>query len=173
MILRKALPSILLAPIILLILPSLTAAQFQFFNNFFEGQQQQPQEKQNVASDSGWYQQVVENGTKYIQLTAHLLCPSICALPHLLSCKTTPFLAPHLYRSDSGLHSHRNIAHCTHYLCPGTLACVHFPHHCPCAYPSVEDKVELGDGIAICASKGGYKAGETARKIELARKGLL
>jgi len=49
---------------------------------------------------------------------------------------------------------------------------VHFPHHCPCAW-EVEDKVELGDGIAVCASKGGYKAGEAARKIELARKGLL
>ncbi|MCJ1229857.1 Long chronological lifespan protein 2 [Toensbergia leucococca] len=64
-------------------------------------------------------------------------------------------------------------AHCTNYLCPGTLACVHFPHHCPCAFPAVEDKVELGDGIAICVSKGGFKAGEAARKIELARKGLL
>ena len=65
------------------------------------------------------------------------------------------------------------IAHCTNYLCPGTLACVHFPHHCPCAFPDVEDKVELGDGIAVCVSKGGFKAGEAARKIELARKGLL
>lgn len=65
------------------------------------------------------------------------------------------------------------LAHCTHYLCPDTLACVHFPHHCPCPFPTVEDKVELGEGIAICASKGGYKAGEAARKIELARKGLL
>jgi hypothetical protein len=37
----------------------------------------------------------------------------------------------------------------------------------------VEEKFELGDGIAVCVSKGGYKAGETARKIELARKGLL
>ena len=64
-------------------------------------------------------------------------------------------------------------ARCDNYLCPGTLSCVHFPHHCPCAFPAVEDKVELGDGIAICVSKGGYKAGEAARKIELARKGLL
>jgi hypothetical protein len=37
----------------------------------------------------------------------------------------------------------------------------------------VEEKIELGEGIAICASKGGFKEGETARKIELARKGLL
>ncbi|KAF2403062.1 hypothetical protein EJ06DRAFT_541830 [Trichodelitschia bisporula] len=64
-------------------------------------------------------------------------------------------------------------AHCSNYLCPGTLSCVHFPHHCPCAFPDNEEKAELGDGIAICASKGGYKAGETLRKIELARKGLL
>jgi len=48
--------------LVLVILPSLATAQFQFFNNLFEGQQQQPQEKQNVGSDSGWYQQVVENG---------------------------------------------------------------------------------------------------------------
>jgi hypothetical protein len=40
-------------------------------------------------------------------------------------------------------------------------------------FPDLEDKVELADGIAICASKGGFKQGETARKIELARKGLL
>jgi len=64
-------------------------------------------------------------------------------------------------------------AYCDKYLCPGTLSCVHFPHHCPCAFPDNEDKVELGDGIAVCASKGGYKEGETVRKIELARKGLL
>ncbi|KAL1957046.1 hypothetical protein VTO42DRAFT_6423 [Malbranchea cinnamomea] len=64
-------------------------------------------------------------------------------------------------------------AHCSNYLCPGTLACVHFPHHCPCPHPSVEDKFELGEGSAICVSKGGFKAGEAARKVELARKGLL
>lgn len=65
------------------------------------------------------------------------------------------------------------IAQCDNYLCPGTLACVHFPHHCPCPHPDVEEKVELGEGSAICVSKGGFKAGEAARKIELARKGLL
>lgn len=34
-------------------------AQFQFFDQFFSGQQQQggQQEKQNVASDSAWFQQ--------------------------------------------------------------------------------------------------------------------
>jgi len=36
-----------------------------------------------------------------------------------------------------------------------------------------EDKFELGEGKAICVSKGGFKEGEAARKVELARKGLL
>ncbi|RAL01970.1 protein lcl2 [Aspergillus ibericus CBS 121593] len=64
-------------------------------------------------------------------------------------------------------------AHCDRYLCPGTLACVHFPHHCPCPHPDVEEKVELGEGSAVCVSRGGFKEGEAARKIELARKGVL
>ncbi|KAJ5947514.1 Long chronological lifespan protein 2 [Penicillium verhagenii] len=64
-------------------------------------------------------------------------------------------------------------AQCSNYLCPGTLACVSVPHHCPCPHPDVEEKVELGEGSAICVSKGGFKAGEALRKIELARKGLL
>lgn len=79
----------------------------------------------------------------------------------------------HLFVFTSAWANVIRVAHCTNYLCPGTLACVHFAHHCPCAFPDVEDKVELGEGIAICASKGGYKAGEMARKVELARKGLL
>jgi hypothetical protein len=53
------------------------------------------------------------------------------------------------------------------------IACVSVPHHCPCAFPNVEDKFELTDGKSICISKGGFKAGEAARKVELARKGLL
>ncbi|EXJ60483.1 hypothetical protein A1O7_04636 [Cladophialophora yegresii CBS 114405] len=113
---------------VVLLLMGLASAQFQFFDQFFHGshqQQQAPQEKQNVASDSSWYRSNWEGAT------------------------------------------------CDKYLCPDTLACVHFPHHCPCPHPDVEDKVELGDGIAICASKGGFKAGEAARKVELARKGLL
>ncbi|KAI9828355.1 MAG: Long chronological lifespan protein 2 [Thelocarpon impressellum] len=106
------------------------SAQFQFFEQMFQGgghqeHHHQPQRAQNVPSDSQWYQQNYE------------------------------------------------AAHCTNYLCPGTLACVHFPHHCPCAFPAVEDKFELGDGSAVCVSKGGWKAGEAARKVELARKGLL
>ncbi|KAI0533796.1 hypothetical protein GGR58DRAFT_516655 [Xylaria digitata] len=63
--------------------------------------------------------------------------------------------------------------HCDNYLCPDTLACVHFPHHCPCAWPNHEDKFEMGEGHRICVSKGGFKAGEAARKVELARKGML
>ncbi|KAF3008325.1 Long chronological lifespan protein 2 [Neopestalotiopsis sp. 37M] len=62
---------------------------------------------------------------------------------------------------------------CDNYLCPDTLACVHFPHHCPCPFPANEDKIETGDGHRLCVSKGGFKAGEAARKVELARKGLL
>lgn len=67
--------------------------------------------------------------------------------------------------------------YCDNYLCPDTLACVHFPHHCPCAYPANEDKFELGGaagGSRICVSKTGFRPGlETARKVELARKGML
>jgi hypothetical protein len=37
----------------------------------------------------------------------------------------------------------------------------------------VEDKVELGGGKALCGSKGGFKAKEMERKVELARKGVL
>ena len=39
---------------------AVASAQFQFFDQFFQGQQQQQQgqqEKQNVASDSSWFQQ--------------------------------------------------------------------------------------------------------------------
>ncbi|KAF2260624.1 hypothetical protein CC78DRAFT_536289 [Lojkania enalia] len=81
---------------------------------------------------------------------------------------------PQDVRSDSSWYAQQyENAHCSKYLCPGTLSCVSFPHHCPCAWENVEEKVELGEGIAVCASKGGYKAGETLKKIELARKGLL
>ncbi|KAG6229365.1 hypothetical protein E4U34_002925 [Claviceps purpurea] len=62
---------------------------------------------------------------------------------------------------------------CDNYLCPDTLACVHFPHHCPCAWDDNEEKFEMGEGKRVCISKGGFKPGEAARKIELARKGLL
>jgi hypothetical protein len=36
-----------------------------------------------------------------------------------------------------------------------------------------EEKFELGEGRAVCVSKGGFKEGEAGRKVELARKGLL
>ncbi|KAK2070400.1 hypothetical protein P8C59_004893 [Phyllachora maydis] len=76
--------------------------------------------------------------------------------------------------SDSAIYRQRyDHTHCEHYLCPDTLACVHFAHHCPCPWPAQEDKVELADGHRVCVSKGGFKAGEAARKIELARKGML
>ncbi|KAK6073304.1 hypothetical protein SCUP234_05456 [Seiridium cupressi] len=48
---------------------------------------------------------------------------------------------------------------CDNYLCPDTLA--------------NEDKVETTDGHRLCVSKGGFKAGEAMRKVELARKGML
>ncbi|KAI5293635.1 hypothetical protein KEM52_005365, partial [Ascosphaera acerosa] len=64
-------------------------------------------------------------------------------------------------------------AHCDKYLCPRTLACVAVPHHCPCAHPDQEDKFELGEGSAVCVSKGGFSELETRRKVELARRGLL
>ncbi|KAA8912447.1 hypothetical protein FN846DRAFT_933126 [Sphaerosporella brunnea] len=65
-------------------------------------------------------------------------------------------------------------ATCNKYLCPGTLACVDKPTHCPCPFPNTEEKFELHpDGKAICVSKSGKVKGLTARKVELARKGLL
>jgi hypothetical protein len=140
MIIRLAMVS--LTTVLLFV--SAASAQFGFFDQMFQGQgqQQQHQEKQNVASDSAWYRQTWESGMSRIRFTLRT-------------------------EADTA------IATCSNYLCPDTLACVHFPHHCPCPFPDVEEKFELGDGIAVCASKGGYKAGETARKIELARKGLL
>jgi len=116
-----------LLPTILLLISSVSA-QFDFFNMFNNGQQQQAQhhqDPQNVPSDSAWYQQ------------------------------------------------NYDAARCTNYLCPDTLACVHFPHHCPCPHPAVEEKFELGEGRAVCVSKGGFKEGEAGRKVELARKGWI
>ncbi|KAL9471097.1 hypothetical protein ACSS6W_009038 [Trichoderma asperelloides] len=77
--------------------------------------------------------------------------------------------------SDARHYQHQYIhsATCDNYLCPDTLACVHFPHHCPCAWDANDDKFELAEGKRTCVSKGGFKQGEAARKIELARKGLL
>ncbi|KAI0890869.1 hypothetical protein F4806DRAFT_501598 [Annulohypoxylon nitens] len=76
--------------------------------------------------------------------------------------------------SDPSIYQNNfNRLHCDNYLCPDTLACVHFPHHCPCPWPANEDKFEMGEGHRVCVSKGGFKPGEAARKVELARKGLL
>ena len=72
-----------------------------------------------------------------------------------------------------GLKISGRTARCDKYLCPGTISCVDKPSHCPCAFPKTEDKVELGEGLSVCASKGGWKEGEMVRKVELARKGLL
>ena len=132
-------------------------AQFGFFDQMFGGGggHQQQQQPQNVRSDSQWYQQQYENGESSSFL--HII------LDHRKNhkrCARRTVINP-------------STAHCDKYLCPGTLSCVHFPHHCPCAWEAVEDKVELGEGISVCASKGGWKEGETAKKIELARKGLL
>jgi len=76
--------------------------------------------------------------------------------------------------SDSAWYQ-RNFddATCDKYLCPDTLACVDKPTHCPCPFPDVEEKFELDpNGLALCFSKSATK-GLTARKVELARKGLL
>ncbi|CAG9944503.1 unnamed protein product [Clonostachys rosea f. rosea IK726] len=76
--------------------------------------------------------------------------------------------------SDASLFRQRyEHSNCDKFLCPDTLACVHFPHHCPCAFDSHQEKFELAEGQRICVSRSGFKPGETARKIELARKGLL
>ncbi|KAK6333679.1 Long chronological lifespan protein 2 [Orbilia blumenaviensis] len=63
-------------------------------------------------------------------------------------------------------------AHCSKYLCPGTLSCVDKATHCPCAFPNTEVKFELSDGSVICVSKTG-KPNSVTKKVELARKGLL
>ena len=44
------------------LLLTVVSAQFQFFDQFFGGQQQQAQEPQNVASDSSWYQNTWQGG---------------------------------------------------------------------------------------------------------------
>ncbi|KAF1981759.1 hypothetical protein K402DRAFT_398284 [Aulographum hederae CBS 113979] len=120
---------------------------------------------------------VIQNGigsntTEVCISLRSLLSRSLLCCPLLISPHTTSELCPigNIIRTSVDLV---HTAHCTNYLCPGTLSCVHFPHHCPCAFANLEDKVELADGIAVCASKGGWKAGEMERKVELARKGLI
>lgn len=51
---------------VFLLLLSVASAQFQFFEQMFQGgQQQQRQEPQNVPSDSSWYQQNYDNGISF------------------------------------------------------------------------------------------------------------
>ncbi|KAI9724998.1 MAG: hypothetical protein M1812_000274 [Candelaria pacifica] len=48
-------------------------AQFQFFEQMFQGnQQQQQQQPQNVASDSSWYRQNYEAGNDTLKLSLEL-----------------------------------------------------------------------------------------------------
>lgn len=130
-------------------------AQFNIFEQMFGGGgggQQHHQQPQNSPSDSSYYRAQVDRGASLSLLFSQTIFLLICVF-FSQNTKTT--------------------AYCTNYLCPDTLACVHFPHHCPCSWPSHEDKFELADGQRICVSRGGFKAGEAARKVELARKGLL
>jgi hypothetical protein len=131
------------------LLASVAQAQFNFFEQMFGGNQGQErqQQNQNSPSDSSRYQKAWDG------------CE--CSFYRDLG-----------YMANQCSPS-RSTARCSNYLCPGTLACVHFPHHCPCPHPDVEEKVELGEGSAVCVSRGGFKDGEAARKIELARKGAL
>lgn len=126
-----------------LALVSTVQAQFGFFEQMFGGQQQERQ-PQNVPSDSAGYRNQYDKCAQ-------------AAVSDTLTNGLTNSLA----------------AYCEHYLCPDTLACVHFPHHCPCPWPMNEDKFELGEGQRICVSKGGFAENEAARKVELARKGML
>ncbi|MCJ1409441.1 Long chronological lifespan protein 2 [Ptychographa xylographoides] len=168
---------------ILTILLPFTSAQFQFFEQMFQGhpqqqqqqQQQSQQAPQNVASDSKWYQQNYEAGTPALFSSPPTFALHLVPMP-LEFFSPPPLTIPH-HPPQTNERSRYQIpnktAHCTNYLCPSTLACVHFPHHCPCAFPATEDKVEFGEGSAVCVSKGGWAPGEAARKIELARKGLI
>ncbi|KAK6833430.1 long chronological lifespan protein 2 [Apiospora arundinis] len=70
--------------------------------------------------------------------------------------------------SDSSLYQQNY----DHYPCENYLMRP-LPTPLPCPFPANEDKFETGDGHRLCVSKGGFKAGEAARKVELARKGLL
>lgn len=151
------LPNLVKALWAFLLLASVAQAQFQFFEHMFGGgggggqrQGRQQAEPHDGPSDPSWYQNEWESGE---------------------------FVRSDTGAKEGGLVANNMVfattARCSKYLCPDTLACVHFPHHCPCPHPDVEEKIELGEGSAVCVSKGGYKAGEAARKIELARKGLL
>lgn len=139
---------------LILSLSTLASAQFGFFDQMFGNQEehghQQQQQQRNNPSDAGQYRGRFEQCTIQSGKT-HVFTRVITFDCFILTC----------------------LAVCDKYLCPDSLACVHFPHHCPCIWDGQEDKFELGEGKRICISKGGFKDGEAARKLELARKGLL
>jgi hypothetical protein len=56
--------TILKLPLSILLLVAGANAQFQFFEQMFQGQQQERQQQapENVPSDSSWYQQHYDNG---------------------------------------------------------------------------------------------------------------
>jgi hypothetical protein len=57
----------ILSVLLFLLSISVVNAQFQFFEQMFQGgQQQQRQEPQNVPSDSSWYQQNYDQGTSLL-----------------------------------------------------------------------------------------------------------
>ncbi|KAG6091754.1 hypothetical protein E4U30_006325 [Claviceps sp. LM220 group G6] len=138
---------------------ALATAQFGFFDQMFGGhghdhdhghhnhQHHHQHQHQQNPSDASYYKSQYEQ------------------------CKTAVILTQSGNSDPLGFP--RIQAVCDNYLCPDTLACVHFPHHCPCAWDDNEEKFEMGEGKRVCISKGGFKPGEAARKIELARKGLL
>lgn len=156
-----------------LLAPLKAAAQFGFFDQMFGGGGQggggggggggqQGQRSQNVPSDPTFYQ------THWDRMRCDkYLCPDtlgMCIVP------LSPFPFPLFLYCKKHLDATLANRH--------PKACVHFPHHCPCAFPANEDKFEIVDagekgGHRVCASKGGFKPGETARKVELARKGML
>lgn len=87
----------LLVPFILLILPA--AAQFQFFEQMFNGQQQQQQQPQNAGSDSAWYQQQYEGGKplnkpETVQLLIQLLITFFRSSLRQVLMPTHPLLCP-------------------------------------------------------------------------------
>jgi hypothetical protein len=65
--------AVLRLPLGILLLLLGANAQFQFFEQMFQGQQQQQQQQQapqNVPSDSSWYQQNYDNGM--VPYSSHL-----------------------------------------------------------------------------------------------------
>lgn len=152
-------------------------------------QQQQQQQQQNVPSDPSLYQNNFER-----MHCDNYLCPDTLGKFDSVQFNplhTSPVRTQKEERDthrETGREEKRDYAHIqsttenqTDQSNPFSkikTACVHFPHHCPCPWPQTEDKFEMGEGgeaggHRICVSKGGFKVGEAARKVELARKGML